>query len=193
VIAVERSTRVRTVGCHGLCDETMEPNGSLCQLLREPQGPPAHGLNFLCSRTCATETRPAHSRSLLQDRCAWSHLLHTVPVLHSHHWPLICSHVAHCLARAHACGIEPSRPPVEHFHSHSRTCRFNSAQTSGSCNSAAGLVLRIKTALRCSCPDRLAAVPLLHPSSPRYNRSSASVRAVIFLRHATSMSSTSSS
>jgi hypothetical protein len=34
------------------------------------------------------------------------------------------------LARAHAYGIKPSRPPVEHSRSHSRTCRFNSTRTS---------------------------------------------------------------
>jgi hypothetical protein len=45
-------------------------------------------------------------------------------------WLLICSRVARCLARAHACGIEPSRPLAKHFRSHSRTCRFNSARTS---------------------------------------------------------------
>jgi hypothetical protein len=37
----------------------------------------------------------------------------------------------------HACGIEPSRPPVEHSCSHPQTCQSKSAQTFGSCNSAA--------------------------------------------------------
>jgi hypothetical protein len=111
--------------------------GSLCQLLREPQGPPAHGLNFLCSRMCATDTRPAHPRSFLQDRRAWSYLRCAVPVLLSHHWLLTCSCVACCLALALTCGIESSRPLAKRFRSHSRTCRFNSARTSGSCNSAA--------------------------------------------------------
>jgi hypothetical protein len=109
--------------------------GSLCQLLHEVQGSLAHGPSLLCSHACAAETRPAHLRSLQQDRCAWSHLLHAVPVLLSHHWLLICSRVACCLARALACGIEPSRPLAKHFRSHSRTRRFNSARTSGSCNS----------------------------------------------------------
>jgi hypothetical protein len=86
--------------------------GSLCQLLREPQGSLAHGLSLHCSCTCAAETRSTHPRSLLQDRHAWSHLLRAVPVLLSHHWPSTCSRVACCLARAHACGIEPSRPSV---------------------------------------------------------------------------------
>jgi hypothetical protein len=43
---------------------------------------------------------------------------------------LICSRVVCRLARAHAYGIEPSRPLVEHSRSHSRTCRFNSSRTS---------------------------------------------------------------
>jgi hypothetical protein len=109
--------------------------GSLCQLLRELQGSLAHGLSLLCSRACAAETRPAHPRSLQQDRCAWLHLLRAVPVLLSHHWLLIYSRMACCLARALACGIKPSRPLAKHFRSHSQTCRFNSARTSGSCNS----------------------------------------------------------
>jgi hypothetical protein len=83
---------------------------------------------------CATETRPAHPRSFLQDRRARLHLLYTTPVLLSHHWLLTCSRVACCLARAHACGIEPSRPLAKHFRSHSRTRRFYSARTSGFCN-----------------------------------------------------------
>jgi hypothetical protein len=94
-------------------------------------------LNFFCSRTCATETRSAHPRSLLQGYRAWLHLLRAVPVLLSHHWPSTCSRVVCCLARAYARGIEPSRPLTKHFRSHSRTRRFNSAPTSGSCNSAA--------------------------------------------------------
>jgi hypothetical protein len=110
--------------------------GSLRRLLREPQGPPAHELSLLYSRTCAAETRPAHPRSFLQDRHAWSHLLRAVLVLLPHPWPSTCSHVACCPARAHACGIEPSRPLAKHFRSHPRTRQFNSAQTSGSCNSA---------------------------------------------------------
>jgi hypothetical protein len=86
--------------------------GSLCQLLREPQGSLAHRLSLHSSCACAAETRSTHPRSLLQDRHAWSHLLRAVPVLLSHHWPSTCSRVACCLARAHACGIEPSRPSV---------------------------------------------------------------------------------
>jgi hypothetical protein len=84
--------------------------GSLRRLLREPQGPPAHGLSLLCSRACAAETRSAHPCSLLQDRRAWSHLLRTAPVLLSHHWPSTWLRVACCLARALACGIEPRWP-----------------------------------------------------------------------------------
>jgi hypothetical protein len=94
-------------------------------------------LNLHCSRACAAETRSAHPRSLLQDRRAWLHLWRTVPVLLSHHWPSTCSRVACCLARAHACRIEPSRLLTKHFRSHSRTRRFGSARTSGFCNSVA--------------------------------------------------------
>jgi hypothetical protein len=59
------------------------------------------------------------------------------PVLLPHQWPPSCLRVVCCLAYAHTCGIEPSRPPVEHSRLHPRTRRFNSARTSGSCNSAA--------------------------------------------------------
>jgi hypothetical protein len=69
--------------------------------------------------------------------------------------------VVRCLARAHTCGNEPSRPLVEHFRSHSRTRRFNSTRTSRSCNFAAGLALHVKTALvaspRCHAVCRQAA------------------------------------
>jgi hypothetical protein len=120
VVSLGRSTRNRscwTLWTYG----TRRWNwiGSLSRLLREPHGPPTHGLSLLCSHACAAETRSAHPRSLLQDRRARSHLLHTVPVLLSHHWPLTCSCVARCLARAHAYGIEPSRPLAKHFRSHS--------------------------------------------------------------------------
>jgi hypothetical protein len=37
--------------------------GSLCQILHEPQGPPAHGLSLHCPCACAAETRSAHPRS----------------------------------------------------------------------------------------------------------------------------------
>jgi hypothetical protein len=94
-------------------------------------------LSLHCSRACAIEIRSAHPRSLLQDRRAWLYLLRAVPVLLPHHWLLTCLRVACCLARALACGIEPSRPPAKHFRSHSRMRRFNSARTSGSCNFAA--------------------------------------------------------
>jgi hypothetical protein len=68
---------------------------------------------------------------------AWSYLLRAAPVLLPYPWPSTCSCVACCLARAHVCRIEPSRPSAEHFCSHSRTCQSKSAWTSGSCNSAA--------------------------------------------------------
>jgi hypothetical protein len=57
-----------------------------------------------------------------------------VPVLLSHHWPLTRLRVVCCFARALACGIELSRPLPKYIRSHSRTRRFNSARTSGSCN-----------------------------------------------------------
>jgi hypothetical protein len=56
-----------------------------------------------------------------------------LPLL-SHPWFLTCSRVACCLAHALAYGIEPSRPLAKRFRSHSRTRRFNSAQTFGFCN-----------------------------------------------------------
>jgi hypothetical protein len=104
-----------------------------------PTPPRTSGLSqsLHCSCACAAETRSAHPRSLLQLRRTWSHLLRAVPVLFSHHWPSTCSRVVRFLARAHACGIELSRPLAKHFRSHSRTCRFNSARTSGFCISAA--------------------------------------------------------
>jgi hypothetical protein len=144
-------------------DETMKPNW-----FAMPTPPRTSGLSqsLHCSCACAAETRSAHPRSLLQLRRTWSHLLRAVPVLFSHHWPSTCSRVVRFLARAHACGIELSRPLAKHFRSHSRTCRFNSARTSGFCNSAAlsiccdairaGLppppVLRCASNLRCVAP-----------------------------------------
>jgi hypothetical protein len=110
--------------------------GSLCQLLCEPQGFPAHRLSLHCSRACAAETQSVHPRSPLQDRRTRSHLLRTVLVLLSHHWLLTCSCMSCCLARALACGIETSQLLAKHFRSHSRTRRFSSARTSGSCNFA---------------------------------------------------------
>jgi hypothetical protein len=41
-------------------------------------------LILLCSRACAAETRSAHSRSFLQNRRAWLHLLCAAPALLSH-------------------------------------------------------------------------------------------------------------
>jgi hypothetical protein len=37
--------------------------GLLCQILCEPQDPPAHGLSLHCPCACAAETRSAHPRS----------------------------------------------------------------------------------------------------------------------------------
>jgi hypothetical protein len=36
---------------------------SLCQIQREPQGPPTHGLSLYCPCVCAAETRSAHPHS----------------------------------------------------------------------------------------------------------------------------------
>jgi hypothetical protein len=36
--------------------------GSLCQILREPQDPPAHGFSLHCPCACAAETWSAHPR-----------------------------------------------------------------------------------------------------------------------------------
>jgi hypothetical protein len=123
-------------------------------------------LSLLCSRTCAAEAWPAHPRSFLQERRAWSHLRCAASALLSHHWPSTCSRVVCCFAYARTCGNESSRPLAKHFRSHSRTRRFNSARTSGSCNFAvlstycdtirAGLppplVLRCASNLRCVAP-----------------------------------------
>jgi hypothetical protein len=54
----------------------------------------------------------------------------TAPILLSYRWPSTYSRVAGCLARAHACGNEPSRPSVEHSRSHPRTRQSNSTRTS---------------------------------------------------------------
>jgi hypothetical protein len=94
--------------------------------------------------------------------------------------------MVYCPARAHACGIEPSRPLAKHFRSHSRTCWFNSARTSGSCNSVVLSIccdairtgLPLPPVLHCaSNPHRVAPVPtascryVASPSdSPRHNR-----------------------
>jgi hypothetical protein len=109
----------------------------LCQLLREPQGFPAHELSLLCPCTCAAKAWPAHPRSFLQDRRAWSHLRCAASALLPHQWPPACTRVVGCLAYACACGNKPSWPPVEHSLSHPRTCQSKSTRTSGSCNSAA--------------------------------------------------------
>jgi hypothetical protein len=87
-----------------------------------------------------------------------------------HSWLLICSRMTDYFARAHVCGIEPSRLLVKHLHSHSRMRRFNFARTSRFYNFAVGLALRVEPAPRYSCPDRLAVVQLLLPNSPRCNR-----------------------
>jgi hypothetical protein len=160
--------------------------GSLCRLLREPQGSLAHGLNFLCPCTCTAETHPACPCSYPQGRRAWPQPLCATSVLLPHQRPPACSRVVCCLAHALACGIEPSRPLTKHFRSHSRTRRFNSARTSGSYNSAALSICcdAIRTGLppppvlRCaSNPRRVAPAPtascryIASPSdSPRHNR-----------------------
>jgi hypothetical protein len=85
--------------------------GSLYRLLREPQGPPAHGLNLHCSHACAAETWPAHSHSFLQDRRVWLHLRCAASALLPHQRPPICLRVVGCL-NARACGNELSRLSV---------------------------------------------------------------------------------
>jgi hypothetical protein len=72
---------------------------------------------------------PACLRSHPQGRRAWPQPLYAAPVLLLHPWPSTCSRMACCLVRAHAYGIEPSRPPVEHSRSHPRTRQSNSART----------------------------------------------------------------
>jgi hypothetical protein len=166
--------------------------GSLCHLLREPQGFPAHRLSLHCLRACAVETRSAHSRSLLQDRRAWSHLRCAASALRSHHWLLTCSCVACCLARALACGIEPSRPLAKHFRSHSRTRRFNSARTSVWIKRARRAWLH-RTSSEFVMPDHRLCFAASPSGLLRHNRPSTSVRAVVCSHLATFKSSTSSS
>jgi hypothetical protein len=72
-----------------------------------------------CRHTCATIRKAA------------------TPVLLPHHRPPTCLRVVRCFAYARACRKEPSRPLAKHLRLHSRTHRFNSARTSGSCNSVA--------------------------------------------------------
>jgi hypothetical protein len=86
--------------------------GSLRRLLCEPQGPPVHGISLHCSCACAAETRSAHLRSLLQDRCAWLHLRCAASALLPHQRPPACMRMVGCLAYARVCGNEPSRPSV---------------------------------------------------------------------------------
>jgi hypothetical protein len=74
--------------------------GLLCPLLCEPQGFPAHGLNFFCSRTCATKTRPAHPCSFLQDCRAWLHLWCAASALLPHQRPPAGMRLVGCLAYA---------------------------------------------------------------------------------------------
>jgi hypothetical protein len=83
----------------------------------------------------------AHQETLINLTAPCVHCRHayaatrraTAPILLSYRWPSTCSRVAGCLARAHACRNEPSRPPVEHSRLHPRMRRFNSARTSGFC------------------------------------------------------------
>jgi hypothetical protein len=106
---------VRTVGCRGPWDESIEPDWFAKPTSPRTSGFSCSQLSLHCSRVCAAETRSAHPCSLRQDRRSWLHLRHAVLVLLSHHWLLTCSRVACCLARAHACGIRPSRLLAKHF------------------------------------------------------------------------------
>jgi hypothetical protein len=87
-------------------------------------------LSLLCSRTCATETRPAQSHSFLQDCRAWLHPWCAASALLPHQQPPAGMRVVDCLAYARAYGNESSRPLAKHFRSHSRTRQSNSARTS---------------------------------------------------------------
>jgi hypothetical protein len=126
-------------------------------------------LSLHCSRACAAETRSAHSRSLLHDCRARLHLRCAAFALLPHQRPPICLRVVCCLARAHAYGIEPSRPPVEHSRSHPRTRQSNSARTSA-----------------------FASPPFL-PARHAITATSVSARAMVCSHLATSKSSTNSS
>jgi hypothetical protein len=102
------------------------------------------------------------------------------PVLLPHHRPPICLRVVGCFAYARACRNELSRPLAKHFRSHSRTRRFDSARTSGFCNSVALFtccdairvdlppppVLRYASNLRC-------VASAIRTSAPHYSSSSA--------------------
>jgi hypothetical protein len=58
-------------------DKTMELNGFAILT-------PLRTSGFSCSRTCATETQPAHPRSFLQDCCAWLHFWCAASALRPH-------------------------------------------------------------------------------------------------------------
>jgi hypothetical protein len=139
--------------------------GSRCRLLREPQGPPAHGLSLLCSRACAAETWPAHPRILLQDRRAWSHLLRAILVLLSHHWPSTCSRVACCPECALACGIELSQPSaLRRASDPHRAAPASSAAFSSTASDV--LHAQLHCSLGGSAPSRRATTPRASRSAP---------------------------
>jgi hypothetical protein len=79
---------------------------------------PPRTSGFSCSQAKPPLLTQMHCRNtsgmpaqLPAGRRAWSHFLCAAPVLPPYPWPLTCSCVACCLARAHVYGIEPSRPP----------------------------------------------------------------------------------
>jgi hypothetical protein len=95
-----------------LWDEMMEPDWFAMPTPPRTSGFSCSRLSLHCSRTCAAETRSAHPRSLLQDRRAWLHLRCAASALLPHQRPPACMRVVGCLAYAHACGNELSRPSV---------------------------------------------------------------------------------
>jgi hypothetical protein len=152
--------------------------GSLCHLLREPQGFLAHGLNLHCSCACAVETRSAHLRSLLQDRRAWLHFRCATSALLPHQRPPTCMRVVGCLAYARACGNELSRPSVLRRASDSR--RVAPASTSAWVKGARRAWLhRISSEL--VTPDRCLRFAASPSGSSHHNHSSAFVRTMVCL------------
>jgi hypothetical protein len=97
--------------------------GSLCRLLREPQDPPVHGLNFLCSRRCTAETHPACPRSYPQDRRAWAQ-----PLCDTLARTRCSSATLSACYDAFWVGLPP--PPAERPRMHLRTRQSNSTWTS---------------------------------------------------------------
>jgi hypothetical protein len=150
----------------------------LSRLLREPQGFPAHGLNFLCSRTCATETHLAHPRSFLQDCRAWLHLWCAASALLPHQRPPAGMRVVDCLAYARACRNELSRPSVLRHASDPR--RATPAWTSVWVEGARRAWLHRDFSELVTPGRRLRSAASLS-DSPRHTHTSAFARTVVYL------------